>query len=254
MPKVLTNTNVSQYLKKYGESAALLDDPKWPATKADIVASALLDWGRENNATIVTHWFQPMGSGDVRHGMSAQVHNQMFTFGKDGKPVYSFSGSSLVRGEADGSSFPSGGLRATHTAGGYTVVDPSSPIFMRGDTIFIPSIFVAWTGDAIDEKTPLLRSMDALNKEATRLLKNLGFEVQGVVPYIGLEQEFFLVLTNRCILKYDKKLCSLPILAHTVRFDSRLENAGSPRCIRSSSGPSAHRTHSDGAAACSRAG
>ena len=105
---------VLQYLKKQGESAAILDDPKWPVTKADKVAAALLEWGKDSNATTITHWFQPLGSTMVRHGLSAQVHNNMFTFDKYGKPIYSYSGSALIRGESDGSSFPSGGRRVDH--------------------------------------------------------------------------------------------------------------------------------------------
>ncbi len=185
-----------------------------------MVAAALLDWGRESGATTITHWFQPLGSTLVRHGMSAQVrvapassesdsestplndrpvlnhpacpppqvHNKMLTFGADGKPVYSLSGGALVRGESDGSSFPNGGLRATHTAAGYTAVDPLSPVFQRGDTLFVPAVFVSWTGHALDEKTPLLRSMDALRREGVRLLAALGYRVSAVVPNIGLEQ------------------------------------------------------------------
>ena len=201
-----------QYLKAQGESAALLDDPSWPLTKADKVAAALLEWGKENSATTITHWFQPLGSTLVRHGLSAQVHNNMFTFGPDGKPVYSYKGENLFRGESDGSSFPNGGLRATHTAAGYTVIDSSSYIFMRGDTIFIPTIFISWTGHAIDEKTPLLRSMGALNKEAVRLLKNLGYNVSKVVPNIGLEQEYFLVPRDAYAKRMDLQLTGRTIL------------------------------------------
>jgi len=210
--KVFVGAVADKYLKKQGESAAILDDPKWPVTKADKVAAALLEWGKDSNATTITHWFQPLGSTMVRHGMSAQVHNNMFTFTKDAKPVYSFSGSALIRGESDGSSFPSGGIRATHTAGGYTVLDSSSPIFMRGDTIFVPTIFVSWTGHAIDEKTPLLRSMDALNKEGKRLMKALGYNVPGVVPNIGLEQEFFLVPRDAFARRLDLQLTGRTIM------------------------------------------
>merc|ERR1719310_2368264 len=117
----------------------------------------------------------------------------MFVFGADGKPSWSLSGKELLKGETDGSSFPNGGMRATHTAGGYTILDPTSPIFLRGDTVFIPTVFVSFYGDALDEKTPLLRSMKAVSTEGCRLLKNLGFNVGSVQPNIGLEQEFFLV-------------------------------------------------------------
>jgi glutamine synthetase len=117
----------------------------------------------------------------------------MFTFGSDGQPKYKFTGSELCFGETDGSSYPNGGLRATHTAGGYTIIDATSPIFMREDTIYIPTIFASWTGFALDEKIPLLRSCEALSKEGVRFLSKFGHTASAVQPNIGLEQEFFFV-------------------------------------------------------------
>jgi glutamine synthetase len=150
-------------------------------------------WAHDMGAGVITHWFQPMACSVVRHGMSGQVQNAMFTFDKDGKPKWELEGKTLFQGETDGSSFPNGGMRATHTAGGYTILDPSSPIFLRGDTVFIPTIFISFYGDALDEKTPLLRATKAVSKEATRLLSHLGYKVDKVFPNIGLEQEFFFV-------------------------------------------------------------
>lgn len=185
-----------QYLSKYGETAALLDTPAWTQSeaKADILASAVLDWAIDNGASVYCHWFQPMGSSGVRHGNTGQVHQSMLKFSSDGTPSYKFSGEQLLQGETDGSSYPNGGMRATHTAGGYLSIDPYSPIFLREDTVFIPSGFVSYNGDALDEKTPLHRATAALNKETKRMLKALGHTVKGdVYANIGLEQEIFLV-------------------------------------------------------------
>ena len=184
-----------KYLQKYGESDKLLDDPTWPKQegKADIVAKAVLDWATDNGASVYCHWFQPMASSGVRHGLSAQVHQTLFEFDKDGKPVYNFDGEMLLQGETDGSSYPNGGMRATHTAGGYLSIDPMSPIFMREDTVFIPAAFVSYNGDALDEKTPLHRAVQSMSNQGSRLLKLMGYEVDGLINNIGLEQEIFLV-------------------------------------------------------------
>ena len=110
-----------KYLSKYGETDKLLTDVSWPSQpgKADIVAKAVLDWAVDNGASVYCHWFQPMASSGVRHGLSAQVHQTMFEFDKDGKPFFKFTGEALLQGETDGSSYPNGGMRATHRAGGY---------------------------------------------------------------------------------------------------------------------------------------
>jgi len=161
---------------------------------ADKVAAAVLEWCRDHGATMYTHVFQPLGSGMMRLGQMGQVHNAMFNFDrKTGAIKYEFDGDILLHGETDGSSYQNGGMRATHTAGGYTALDPTCPMFIRGDTVFIPTVFVSWLGEALDEKTPLLRSMKAVSTEGQRLLKHLGYEVSGVQPNIGLEQEFFLI-------------------------------------------------------------
>lgn len=129
----------------------------------------------------------------MRHGQTGQVHQSMVGFDKDGKPTWKFDGEAMLRGETDGSSYQNGGMRATHRAGGYLAMDPTSPPFLRGDTIFIPSCFVSYLGHALDEKTPLLRSLDALNVQGTRLCKLLGFDVPGIQSNIGLEQEIFFI-------------------------------------------------------------
>ena len=135
-----------------------------------------------------------MASSGVRHGQTGQVQNIMLEFNSDNEVVQDFKGKTLIKGETDGSSYPNGGLRGTHRAGGYLAIDTSSPIFLRGDTIFIPSVFVSYYGAALDEKTPLLRANNALNREGSRLLSKLGLDVSsGIRTNIGLEQEIFLI-------------------------------------------------------------
>ena len=145
---------------------------------ADIVASALKDWAVEHGATHYTHWFQPLT------GITAEKHDAFLTPTADGRAVAEFSGKELVRGEPDASSFPSGGMRSTFEARGYTAWDPTSPPWLlvtpNGTTLVIPTAFVSWTGEALDTKTPLLRSMDALSKQAVRILKLFGSKAQRV--------------------------------------------------------------------------
>ena len=162
----------------------------------------MLAWAKDNGASVYCHWFQPLGASLVRHGQSAQVQNSMFEFDRKGNPIWEFKGKNLLQGETDGSSYPNGGLRATHAAGGYLSVDPTSPIFLRGDTIFIPASLVSYYGHALDEKTPLLRATDALSKEGSRLLNLLGFKVNSLTVNIGLEQEFFFVPRDIFLRRY----------------------------------------------------
>lgn len=185
------------YLQKQGLNSSILKDPSWVKTQSDKVAAAVLEWAVDNGASTFCHWFQPLGASGFRHGQTGQVYNMMLHFNhKTGDLEYDFSGSDLVKGETDGSSYPNGGLRATHTAGGYLAIDTSSPIFLRGDTIYIPSTFVSYYGKSLDEKTPLLRSNDSMSQHGSRLLKHLGYaeatEV-GLKSNIGLEQEIFLI-------------------------------------------------------------
>jgi len=148
----------------------------------------------DSGANTFCHWFQPMASSGVRHGQTGQVQNKMLAFNADNQIEFDFKGKDLIKGETDGSSYPNGGLRGTHCAGGYLCIDTSSPIFLRGDTMFIPSAFVSYYGAALDEKTPLLRANAALNKQGCRLLKHLGLDVSdGLRANIGLEQEIFLI-------------------------------------------------------------
>jgi glutamine synthetase len=203
-----------KYLEKHGLPKGFLNDPSWTRNpeSANTVARAVLDWAKDRGASIFTHWFQPQGSTGVRLGLSGQVHNALFTFNKDGQPEFSLKGKDLLRGETDGSSFPSGGLRATHTAGGYTVLDPTSPLFIRGDTVYAPTVFFSYHGDALDEKTPLLRSVDALSRESKRLCGLLGWKIDGAGPNIGLEQEFFLVPRTAYYQRPDLQLAGRTVM------------------------------------------
>jgi len=158
------------------------------------VAAAVLTWAQAHGAHVYTHWFQPLATDGVRHGKTGQVHNAMFNFNmKTGQPQWDFKGKDILKGETDGSSFPNGGLRATHTAGGYLGLDPSSPIFLRGDTMYVPSCFVSYHGHALDEKTPLHRAVAAMSTAGTRLLGLLGLKTAGLNSNLGLEQEIFLI-------------------------------------------------------------
>src|SRR5918995_588527 len=158
---------------------------------ADIVASALKDWAVEHGATHYTHWFQPMT------GITAEKHDSFLNPTPDGRAVAEFSGKELVKGEPDASSFPSGGMRSTFEARGYTAWDPTSPPWLLKTggavTLVIPTAFVSWTGEALDKKTPLLRSIEALSKQALRILKLFGSTAERVVTTCGPEQEYFLI-------------------------------------------------------------
>ena len=155
---------------------------------ANSVAVAMKEWAVENGATHFTHWFQPMT------GFTAEKHDSFITPVGEGEVIMEFSGKELVKGEPDASSFPSGGLRATFEARGYTNWDPTSPAFIKDNTLYIPTAFCSWSGEALDKKTPLLRSMEALNKEAVKSLNLLGkTEVTSVTTTVGPEQEYFLI-------------------------------------------------------------
>ncbi len=155
---------------------------------ATIVANAMKEWAIENGATHYTHWFQPMT------GITAEKHDSFVSPAADGTAIMELSGKELVRGEPDASSFPSGGLRTTFEARGYTAWDPTSYAFVRGDTLCVPTAFISYWGDALDKKTPLLRSMDALNRQALRILHLFGrTDVTRVMPMAGAEQEYFLI-------------------------------------------------------------
>ena len=176
-------SSVYDSLKKTIDEGAALD-----THVANAVAAAMRDWAVEHGATHFTHWFQPLT------GVTAEKHDSFISPSPDGGVIMEFSGKELIQGEPDASSFPSGGLRATFEARGYTAWDPTSYAFIKGHTLCIPTAFCSYGGEALDKKTPLLRSMQALNKQALRVLKLFGNEdVKCVRPCVGPEQEYFLI-------------------------------------------------------------
>ena len=191
---------------------------------ADIVASAMKDWAIENGATHYTHWFQPLT------GSTAEKHDSLISPDGQGGVVFNFSGSELVQGEPDASSFPSGGLRATFEARGYTAWDPTSPAFLiRGTnavTLVIPTGFVSWTGEALDTKIPLLRSMEALSHQALRILKIFGTDkgVSRVYTTVGPEQEYFLVDRELYFRRPDLVICERTLFGARPPKGQQLED------------------------------
>ena len=181
--KANLSASVYQSLRKTIDEGAKLD-----LSVANAVAAAMKDWAVANGATHYTHWFQPLT------GITAEKHDSFISPAPDGGIIMDFSGKELIKGEPDASSFPSGGLRATFEARGYTAWDPTSYAFIKGKTLCIPTAFCSYGGEALDKKTPLLRSMEALNRQAMRILKLFGnADVKCVRTSVGPEQEYFLI-------------------------------------------------------------
>ncbi|WRS26745.1 glutamine synthetase III [Oscillospiraceae bacterium MB08-C2-2] len=186
---------------------------------ADVVAAAMKDWATGLGATHYSHWFQPLNN------LSAGKHDSFISTTRDGNVVTEFSSSALVKGEPDASSFPSGGLRATFEARGYTTWDPTSPAFVRDGTLYIPTAFCSYTGEALDSKTPLLRSMQALNKQGLRLLRALGHNGSRMVyATVGAEQEYFLIDKEKYEKRLDLKLCGRTLLGAKPAKGQELED------------------------------
>ena len=189
--KATLSAKVYQSLKKTIDEGAQLD-----ISVANAVATAMKDWAVAHGATHYTHWFQPLT------GITAEKHDSFISPSPDGGVIMEFSGKELIKGEPDASSFPSGGLRATFEARGYTAWDPTSYAFIKGKTLCIPTAFCSYGGEALDKKTPLLRSMEALNKQALRILHLFGNDsVKCVRTSVGPEQEYFLITKEM----YDKR-------------------------------------------------
>ena len=204
--KVFGSTTMKERLPKDAYKAvqnAIKTGKRLDVQVADVVANSMKDWAIENGATHFTHWFQPMT------GVTAEKHDSFISPTDDGNIIMEFKGKELVQGEPDASSFPSGGLRATFEARGYTAWDPTSFAFIKGNTLCIPTAFCSYGGEALDKKTPLLRSMEAINREALRVLKLFGNNTVSVKTTVGPEQEYFLV--DRAL--YDKR----PDLIYTGR-------------------------------------
>ena len=204
--KVFTLGKMKERLPKstYKEVTKVMDQGgELSLAAADVVARAMKDWAVENGATHYTHWFQPLT------GITAEKHDAFVTHpDENGKMIMEFSGKELIKGEPDASSFPSGGLRATFEARGYTTWDITSPAFIKetatGPTLCIPTAFCSYTGEALDKKTPLLRSMEALSKQAIRIVRLFGnTEAKKVVASVGAEQEYFLVDAKKALKRED---------------------------------------------------
>ena len=187
---VFTDQDMQERLPKptYKELRRVIDEGKeLNLDIANEVAHAMKDWALEHGATHFTHWFQPLT------GITSEKHDSFITPKDDGSVLMSFSGKELVQGEPDASSFPSGGLRATFEARGYTAWDPTSPAFIKDEVLCIPTAFISYTGEALDKKTPLLRSQVALANQAKRVLALFGKKATSVITTVGPEQEYFLV-------------------------------------------------------------
>ncbi|MCL2135902.1 MAG: glutamine synthetase III [Coriobacteriia bacterium] len=183
---------------------------------AETVAQAMLEWAIEMGATHYTHWFQPLT------GITSEKHDSFITLGDEG-PILSFTGAELSHGETDGSSFPSGGLRASFEARGYTAWDPTSPAFIKDGVLCIPTVFASYGGEALDKKTPLLRSMAAINNEVRRVLKLFNKEAAEVSTMVGVEQEYFLIREEDYSERLDLLLCGRTLFGTTPCKGQELE-------------------------------
>lgn len=186
---------------------------------ANDIAHSMKVWALEQGATHYSHWFFPMT------GSSAEKHDAFLTPDENGEPITRFSGSALIKGETDGSSFPNGGLRATFEARGYTYWDVSSPAFVRGHVLFIPTIFVSYNGETLDTKAPLLKAMDSLNTQATRVVNALGEKsIKSVKPMVGLEQEYFLIDREKYLQRNDLVFTGRTLFGHEAPKEQELES------------------------------
>ncbi len=213
--RVMKKTLSAQVYKALEET--INEGRKLDRETGDEIAMAMKNWAVSKGATHFTHWFQPMT------GITAEKHDSFISLSGD-NVIMNFSGKDLIKGEPDASSFPSGGLRSTFEARGYTVWDPTSYAFVKGKTLYIPTAFCAFSGEAIDQKTPLLRSMDALNKEALRVLKILGIEAKHVYPMVGVEQEYFLIDKEVYKKRKDLIICGRTLFGAPSPKDQQLDD------------------------------
>ena len=200
--------------KKCIENSTPLD-----LTIANDIAEAMKQWATERGATHFTHWFQPMT------GYTAEKHDSFITPAPGGRVILEFSGKELVRGEPDASSFPSGGLRATFEARGYTAWDPTSFAFLRDGTLYIPTVFCSYSGQVLDKKTPLLRSIEEVSRQAVRILRLFGdTQTRRVIPQVGPEQEYFLIDQDDFAKRPDLRLCGRTLLGAKPPKGQELED------------------------------
>ena len=213
--RVMKKTLSAQVYKALEET--INEGRKLDRETGDEIAMAMKNWAVSKGATHFTHWFQPMT------GITAEKHDSFISLSSD-NVIMNFSGKDLIKGEPDASSFPSGGLRSTFEARGYTVWDPTSYAFVKGKTLYIPTAFCAFSGEAIDQKTPLLRSMDALNKEALRVLKILDIPAKHVYPMVGVEQEYFLIDKEVYKKRKDLIICGRTLFGAPSPKDQQLDD------------------------------
>ena len=211
MRERLPKTTYKQLMKTIKEGAPLNEDV------ANVVAHAMKEWAIEKGATHYTHWFQPLT------GITSEKHDGFVSPQPDGTAIMEFSGKELIKGEPDASSFPSGGLRATAEARGYTAWDPTSYAFVKDDTLCIPTAFCSYTGEALDKKTPLLRSMQAISDQACKVLKLFGKDVDRVVTTVGPEQEYFLIKKEDYQKRLDLVLCGRTLFGSAPSKGQELE-------------------------------
>ncbi|MCF0109125.1 MAG: glutamine synthetase III, partial [Erysipelotrichaceae bacterium] len=215
--KLMKETLPSPVYKSWKQTVAkegTLDRPT-----ADAIAHAMKCWALEKGCTHFTHWFQPMT------GSTAEKHDGFIEPDKNGEPLIRFSGKSLIKGEPDASSFPSGGLRATFEARGYTYWDCTSPAFIKDNILCIPTIFVSYNGESLDKKAPLLKSNEALSKAATRVVNILGDkDVRSCQAVVGLEQEYFLIDREHYNQRLDIKLTGRTLFGHEAPKGQELDD------------------------------
>ena len=185
---------------------------------ADVVAKAMKDWAVENGATHYTHWFQPLTDG------TAEKHDGFIEFGEDGGVIERFSGKLLIQQEPDASSFPNGGIRNTFEARGYSAWDATSPAFIVDTTLCIPTVFISYTGEALDYKVPLLKAELAVNKAATGVCRLFDSGVSKVMSYLGWEQEYFLVDEGLWAARPDLMLTGRTLIGHESAKNQQLED------------------------------
>ena len=218
---VFNKETMRQYLTKdafKGVMNAIDHGTKIDRTIADQVSSAMKDWALSKGVTHYTHWFQPLT------GSTAEKHDAFFETIGNGKAIEKFSGNELVQQEPDASSFPNGGIRNTFEARGYTAWDPTSPAFIYGTTLSIPTIFVAYTGEALDNKTPLLRALHAIDDAATAVCKYFDKKVKKVTASLGWEQEYFLIDTALAASRPDITLTGRTLLGHSPAKGQQLDD------------------------------
>lgn len=218
---VFNESELRQYLNKEAFSKiteAIISGSKIDRVLADQIAAAMKNWALSKGATHYTHWFQPLT------GATAEKHDAFFDRADTGEPILKFDGDQLVQQEPDASSFPNGGIRNTFEARGYTAWDPSSPAFVYGSTLCIPTIFVSYTGEALDFKTPLLKSIHALDKAATGVCRYFDKNTTRVMATLGWEQEYFLIDKDRAASRPDLILTGRTLMGHESSKGQQLDD------------------------------